>query len=319
MAHRRSIGAMRNKRIAPKFSTASSWKRRPYQGQHPRPQLFQVCTCFKYACGTPCSSKVSDNALYPIWSKTFRKSRRAHHIGTDHSVDFEHHFRIIGNFCRLKGLPSWEVAAMDQDLWSSMLPEFLHFLYMKLFHISPVPETGCPMGHTGLTIDHWPLTIDHKNWWVGVASMQHVNATTTWGQIFDNFCTCKTSLAFNMHWLQEKVSTTHQGALSMWKLHFSILYNSFYLLSFNFTATHDTHQNPTSSKISHATNVINKWHEARFSIFCLRERLDVKLMELCGFLTLIFFALMLLFTFPTTSSPAPKLFIRFVVSLGKET
>ena len=26
---------------------------------------------------------------------------------------------------------------------------------MKLFQISPVPETGCPMGHTGLTIDHW--------------------------------------------------------------------------------------------------------------------------------------------------------------------
>ena len=31
-------------------------------------------------------------------------------------------------------------------------------VYMKLFHISPVPETGCPkMGHTGLTIDHWKV------------------------------------------------------------------------------------------------------------------------------------------------------------------
>ena len=34
---------------------------------------------------------------------------------------------ILENFCRLKGLPSWEVAAMDQDLWSSSLAEFLHF------------------------------------------------------------------------------------------------------------------------------------------------------------------------------------------------
>ena len=34
---------------------------------------------------------------------------------------------ILENFCRLKGLPSWEVAAMDQDLWSSSFAEFLHF------------------------------------------------------------------------------------------------------------------------------------------------------------------------------------------------
>ena len=27
-------------------------------------------------------------------------------------------------------------------------------VHMKLFQISSVPETGCPMGHTGLTIDH---------------------------------------------------------------------------------------------------------------------------------------------------------------------
>ena len=25
-------------------------------------------------------------------------------------------------------------------------------VYMKLFHMSPVPETDCPLGHTGLTI-----------------------------------------------------------------------------------------------------------------------------------------------------------------------
>ena len=39
-----TIGAVRNKRIAPRFSTASSWKTRPHQGQHPRPQRLQVCT-----------------------------------------------------------------------------------------------------------------------------------------------------------------------------------------------------------------------------------------------------------------------------------
>ena len=44
MAHRRSIGDVRNKRIAPRISTASSWKTRPRQGQHPRPQRLQVCT-----------------------------------------------------------------------------------------------------------------------------------------------------------------------------------------------------------------------------------------------------------------------------------
>ena len=44
MAHRRSIGAVRNKRIVPGFSTASSWKTRPHQGQHPRPHRLQVCT-----------------------------------------------------------------------------------------------------------------------------------------------------------------------------------------------------------------------------------------------------------------------------------
>ena len=44
MAHRRSIGAVRNKRIVPRFSTALSWKTRPHQGQHPRPHRLQVCT-----------------------------------------------------------------------------------------------------------------------------------------------------------------------------------------------------------------------------------------------------------------------------------
>ena len=34
---------------------------------------------------------------------------------------------ILGNFCRFKDLPSWEMAAMDQGLWCSMLPEFLDF------------------------------------------------------------------------------------------------------------------------------------------------------------------------------------------------
>ena len=34
---------------------------------------------------------------------------------------------ILENFCRLKGLPSWEVAAMDQDLWSSS-PTFLQMI-----------------------------------------------------------------------------------------------------------------------------------------------------------------------------------------------
>ena len=40
---------------------------------------------------------------------------------------------ILENFCRLKGLPSWEVAAMDQDLWSSSLAEFLHFCKMIMY------------------------------------------------------------------------------------------------------------------------------------------------------------------------------------------
>ena len=34
---------------------------------------------------------------------------------------------ILANFCRLKDVPSWEIAAMDHDLWCSMLPEFLAF------------------------------------------------------------------------------------------------------------------------------------------------------------------------------------------------
>ena len=44
MAHNRSIGAVRNKKIAPRFSTVSSWKTRPRQDQRPRPHRFQVCT-----------------------------------------------------------------------------------------------------------------------------------------------------------------------------------------------------------------------------------------------------------------------------------
>ena len=36
MRHRRYIGAVRNKRIAPRFSIVSNWKTRPRQGQHPR-------------------------------------------------------------------------------------------------------------------------------------------------------------------------------------------------------------------------------------------------------------------------------------------
>ena len=47
---------------------------------------------FKYADGTPCAVKASNNALYSIRSKVFRKSKLAHHIGTDHSIDFEHTF-----------------------------------------------------------------------------------------------------------------------------------------------------------------------------------------------------------------------------------
>ena len=34
---------------------------------------------------------------------------------------------MITNFCRLKNLPSWEMAAMDDDLWRSLLPDFLDF------------------------------------------------------------------------------------------------------------------------------------------------------------------------------------------------
>ena len=37
---------------------------------------------------------------------------------------------------------------------------------MKLFQISPVPETGCPMGHTGLTIDHWPIFAIANLWFI---------------------------------------------------------------------------------------------------------------------------------------------------------
>ena len=32
---------------------------------------------------------------------------------------------ILANFCRFKDLPSWEMAAMDQEFWCSNLPKFL--------------------------------------------------------------------------------------------------------------------------------------------------------------------------------------------------
>ena len=47
---------------------------------------------FKYACGTPCTFIASNKALYSIRSKAFRKSKLAHHIGTDHSIDLEQTF-----------------------------------------------------------------------------------------------------------------------------------------------------------------------------------------------------------------------------------
>ena len=34
---------------------------------------------------------------------------------------------LITNFCRWKNLPSWEVSAIDVELWRSNLPEFLEF------------------------------------------------------------------------------------------------------------------------------------------------------------------------------------------------
>ena len=45
MAHKRSISAVRNKSITPKFSTVSSWKRRLRQGRHPR---LKVCTLWTF-------------------------------------------------------------------------------------------------------------------------------------------------------------------------------------------------------------------------------------------------------------------------------
>ena len=67
---------------------------------------------------------------------------------------------MIENFSRLKDIPSWEMAAMDDGLWRSLFPDFLDFCNRWCIGNSftippPVPETGCPMGHTGLTIDHW--------------------------------------------------------------------------------------------------------------------------------------------------------------------
>ena len=34
---------------------------------------------------------------------------------------------MLTNFCRLKGLASWEVIATDADFWNSLLQEFLAF------------------------------------------------------------------------------------------------------------------------------------------------------------------------------------------------
>ena len=45
----------------------------------------QVYKKLKYANGIPPTFKTSINALYSIRSKAFRKSRLAHHIGTDHT------------------------------------------------------------------------------------------------------------------------------------------------------------------------------------------------------------------------------------------
>ena len=55
-----------------------------------------------------------------------------------HHWNLAHYFALLQKFlgqhpCKFlppEGKPSWEVAAMDQDLWSSMLPEFFHFYKM---------------------------------------------------------------------------------------------------------------------------------------------------------------------------------------------
>ena len=74
---------------------------------------------------------------------------------------------MLTNFCRMKGLASWQVTAMDAEVWNSLLPEFLAFSlpnvmwwYVMCIYgsritfvlFAPVPETGCPTWHAGLTL-----------------------------------------------------------------------------------------------------------------------------------------------------------------------
>ena len=78
MAHNRSIGAVRNKKIAPRFSTVSSWKTRPRQDQHPRPHRLQVCTPWtpKSFLGAPGAAAVQQSAAEECDQRTRTASWR---------------------------------------------------------------------------------------------------------------------------------------------------------------------------------------------------------------------------------------------------
>ena len=75
MAHRRSIDAVRNKRIAAKFSTSLSWKTRPCQHR------LQVCTPW-----TPKNSLglFGAAAVQQSWAEGFDQRTRSEHAVLPH-------------------------------------------------------------------------------------------------------------------------------------------------------------------------------------------------------------------------------------------
>ena len=62
--HTNALLALRNKRVAPWFSTVSSWKTRPCQDQHPRPRRLQVCTPYKQNISKQFALKKNEDSLW---------------------------------------------------------------------------------------------------------------------------------------------------------------------------------------------------------------------------------------------------------------
>ena len=128
MAHRRSIGAVRNKRIAPRFSTASSRKTRPHQGQHPRPQRLQVCTPWtpRNSLGVLGAAAVQQSGAEGFDQKTRTASS---HQWKAELQSFQK--ALIGDKSRcLKSAPFWNLWLLDSfnkqspGMWTNRVGHF---------------------------------------------------------------------------------------------------------------------------------------------------------------------------------------------------